>query len=312
LELRLLRYFLAVAESGTLTAASEQLGLAQPAVSQAIAKLEAEVGTRLFQRTRRGAELTAAGVAFREEVLDGLGMLDAAVMRARERAMGKIGKLTLGVVSSALDVAVPTAIRLMRLHFPKVQPVLLEMKNDEQSEALRTSVIDLAIFHTPIALASWLNERVISQADLVVAVPESFPIPSNGRLPFESLCAQDFIVFREPRNSGLRVGLQAACRAAGFKMRIAHEVPTMMSALSLVACECGVAVVPRTTTVLARAGVRYVEIDGGAGLPRATLSVAWRPTSKETVPGQLVKLLAAELGAPAMIESRSLRPHELK
>lgn len=299
MEMRRIKHFLAVARHGTLTAAAAHLGVAQPAVSQSISRLEADVGARLFIRTRRGAELTAAGLAFREEVIDGVGMLENAVHRARERAKGTAGRLTVGTVTGALYMILPNAIAKMRQRFPRIEVVIREMGNQEQVEALRANNIDIGLLHPPFQSSSWLKERVLIEDRLVAAVPADFPMPDGRGVSFRSLCPYDLITFREDLLPGLRAALRAVYRREGFQLRIAQEVSHTMTALSCVSSGCGIAMLPRAVGAVHFRDVRYLEINDTDTLPRPVISAVWRATSRATTADHFVDLLPECLGGGA-------------
>jgi DNA-binding transcriptional LysR family regulator len=295
MELRQIRYFLAATEFGTLTAAAAHLGVAQPAVSQAIAKLEADIGVRLFVRTQRGAELTPAGIAFRDDVIDGMGMLEGAMERAKERASGRAGRITIGIVSSALYELIPMTMDIMRRQYPRIDVLLREMNNADQLDALRSNAIDIGMVHPPVATSAWIKEKIVSEVDHVAAVPRNFPVPPDRKVAFRSLCMHKVITFHEERVPALRAGLRAAYRQAGQSMKIGQEVASMFTALSCVAAGCGVAIVPRPVTAISFPGVQFLDIREEGILPRSSLSLIWRVTSKGTPSEILVQRLIENL-----------------
>lgn len=292
MEMRRIRHFLAVAEHGTLTAAAAYLGIAQPAVSQSITKLETEVGARLFRRTRKGAELTSAGVAFREDILDGFGLIQSAMERARERAKGKAGRLTVGAVTGALYIQLPQAMALMRQHFPRIELVIKEMGNLEQAEALRANTIDVGFMHPPFPSSSWLREKVLQEDRLIAAVPRDFPAPHNGEVSFRTLCPYNLITIHEELMPSLRADLQTAYKREGYPLRIGQEVSHTMTVLSCVSSGTGIALLPSQVRNIAFRDVRYLEIKDGELLPRSITSVVWRAGGKTTIADQFVQLLS--------------------
>jgi DNA-binding transcriptional LysR family regulator len=291
MEMRRLRHFLAVVEHGTLTAAAAHLGVAQPAVSQSISRLEAEIGSRLFLRTRRGAELTPAGVAFREDVIDGFGLLESAIERARERAKGKAGRLTVGTVTGGLYELLPSAMALMRQRYPRVQIVIREIGNLEQAEALRSNTIDVGFMHPPFPSSPWIKEKVLREDKLMAVVPRDFPTPRDGKVSFRSLCAYDLITIREDLMPSLRADLRAIYRREGFPLRIGQEVSHTMTVLSCVSAGSGIALMPEQARNISFRDVRYLDIRDSDSLPRSVTSVVWRASGKRTLADQFVELL---------------------
>jgi DNA-binding transcriptional LysR family regulator len=133
---RNLKYFLAVADAGSVTGAAQALGIAQPALSQAITRIERELGVKLFERTRRGAALTTAGAAIVDDIRLGVSRIDAAEKRARDIGAKLGGRLTVGFASTALFDVLPRSIAELRAQVPGVELVLKEMSNAEQAAAL--------------------------------------------------------------------------------------------------------------------------------------------------------------------------------
>lgn len=145
MELRHLRYFLAVAEEGNFRRAAERVGIAQPPLSSQIKDLEEELGVRLFHRLPRGAELTEAGEAFLTEVQVIVGHLDYAKKMALRGAAGEFGWLRIGFTgSAAFNEAVPKTIRAFRREYPKVELLLAELNTVQLIEKLRNRSIDAA------------------------------------------------------------------------------------------------------------------------------------------------------------------------
>ena len=136
MDTRQMRCVIAIAEAGSLTKAAERLGLAQPALTQTLNRLEKELGTALFTRTRRGAALTDAGQAVIDDLRASLAYGDAATERARAMGAGRAGRLTIGFVTHAVYEVLPNALRRLRAEHPQLDVVLREMSNAEQVAAL--------------------------------------------------------------------------------------------------------------------------------------------------------------------------------
>src|SRR5580698_771110 len=153
METRNLKYFLAIADAGSVTRAADTLGVAQPALSQALTRMERDLGVKLFTRTRRGAALTPAGLAIVDDVRLSVARIDAASHRAREIGAQRGGRLTVGFASAALFDVLPRALAALRAAVPDVALALREMSNAEQVSALERGEIDIGLLHTPVAVA---------------------------------------------------------------------------------------------------------------------------------------------------------------
>lgn len=297
MDIRLIRHFIAIAESGTLTAAARRLDLAQSAVSQSLARLEAELGVRLFSRSRRGAELTPAGRVFLEDAMEGVRLIDAATARAIQGARGLAGKITIGFSTAATYGALPEVLRLLRTELPEVEVALREMKSIEQADALRNNEIDLGFNLFPIADSRRINQYVVSECELIAAVPPHFSVTADARVSISELAQMDLITFRSDEMPDLRNWVSQAYQRAGCEMRVAMETGRVMTALSCVAAGYGVTMAPSFILGVPFPGVRYLRISEADAPPRVTMRILWRAGSRPEPTDQVVALLRARRGA---------------
>ncbi len=277
MELRHLRYFVAVAEEGHVTRAAERLGIQQPPLSQQIQALERELETQLFRRKPRGVELTAAGLALLDEARAILARVDEAVAAVKRTARGEAGRIGIGFTSSAsFHPFVPRAIRAFRQAHPLVALALEESGTTELVAALRAQAIDAAFVRSPVGESADLFVRPLLEETMVAALPSGHAL-SAGRdpLPLAALAGEIFILYRRPVGPGLHDAIIAACDRAGFSPTIGQEAPRMLSTLSLVAAGLGVTVVPASMSRLEAEGVAYRPLDPSAQLT-APLNLAYR------------------------------------
>ncbi|SPU97332.1 LysR family transcriptional regulator [Burkholderia cenocepacia] len=179
MEIRHVRYFLAIADSGSFTRAASELGIAQPALSQALNRMEKELGVRLFDRSRRGATLTPAGLAMVDDLRLSVARLDAAAHRAGEIGAQRAGRLTIGFVSAALFDTLPRAIRALRESAPDVELVMREMSNAEQAIALERGEIDIGLLHTPVAVNGRMPRATDPARSTRRGAAEGVPAPAR-------------------------------------------------------------------------------------------------------------------------------------
>ncbi|HML11016.1 MAG TPA: LysR family transcriptional regulator [Stellaceae bacterium] len=269
MELRHLRYFVAVAEEGHVTRAAARLGIQQPPLSQQIRALERELDAPLFRRKPRGVELTPAGRAFYDEARAILARADEAVAATRRAAKGEAGRIGIGFTSSAsFHPFVPRAIRAFREAHPLVALALEESGTTELVAALRAQAIDAAFVRSPVGESDDLFIRPLLEEAMVAALPSGHALSRAGdTLPLAALAGETFILYRRPVGPGLHDAIIAACDRAGFSPTIGQEAPRMLSTLSLVAAGLGVTVVPASMSRLEAEGVVYRPID-----PRAELT----------------------------------------
>ena len=284
IELRHLRYFIAVAEEGHLTRAAERLGIQQPPLSQQIKAMEQELGVTLFRRLPRGMQPTEAGLALLAEARAILAHLDRALETARRVALGQEGRIAIGFTSSAaFHPFVSAAIRGFREAAPQVALALEESSTGELVEALRAERLDAAFIRSPVGEAADLVVEPLLDEEMQVAVPVGHPLASGpGVIPLSALAEIPFVLYRRPSGPGLYDSIIAACRAAGFSPRIAQEAPRMVSTLSLVEAGLGVSIVPASMCRLDTGGI-------------ATLRLADRPAL--TAPLHLARRGVEPLGA---------------
>ncbi len=280
MELRHLRYFIAVAEEGHITRAAERLGMQQPPLSQQIRQLERELDVQLFRRKPRGVELTDAGTAFLERARAILDEVDRAFSTARRTARGEQGRVVVGFTGSApFHPFVPRVIRAFREMYPLVSLVLEESGSSELVQGLHNDNIDAAFIRSPVADVVGLVVRPLLEEDMLVALPAGHALAQNAddeALPLSALANEIFILYKRPGGPGLYDTIITACRGAGFSPRVGQEAPRIISTLNLVAAGLGVSVVPESLRRLQMDGVVYRRLSGSAAL-KAPLILACRP-----------------------------------
>ncbi|MEG4494017.1 LysR family transcriptional regulator [Microcoleus sp. D3_18_C4] len=273
MELRHLRYFIAVAEELNFTRAAEKLHIAQPPLSQQIQHLEAELGFQLFRRTKRTVHLTAAGQVFFEEAGKILQQVDRAIQLGRQTSRGELGQLTIGFVSSAAHNVVPAILQAFRTRCPAVKLELHELTTNEQLQRLRFGQIDIGFVRPPVE-EDGINSEIVFREPLIVALPETHPAADRTNVELRELSTEQFILFPRSQAPGLYDAIVSLCQQAGFSPIAAQEAIQMQTIVSLVAAEMGVAIVPASMQNFQRSGVVY------KSLPESTCIVAialiWR------------------------------------
>ena len=275
MELRHIRYFLAVAEERHFTRAAAKLGIGQPPLSQQIKDLEAEIGTQLFHRLAHGAELTAAGEAFLEGVKEMPALAQQATKAAQRAARGETGSLRVGfTASSAFNTVVPSAIRAFRRAYAGVELTLEEANTTRLVAGLQDGSFDVAFLRPGGAESEAFQVRLLSEEPMMVALPARHPAAAQQEVELAILKDDPFLLF--PRSIGptLYDGIMGACREAGFEPKIGQLAPQIASIINFVAAELGVSIVPASMSQLQVSGVTYRPIAGQA--PTARLALAYR------------------------------------
>ncbi|GGI53296.1 LysR family transcriptional regulator [Oxalicibacterium solurbis] len=281
IDLRLLRYFVAVAEEGHLTKAAQRLGIQQPPLSQQIRALEKELGVALFRRLPRGMELTESGHALLADAHLILEQVGTTIDSVRRIARGERGRIAIGFTETAsLNPLIPAVIRAFRQSSPDVALAIEESNTAELVEALLRNRLDVAFIRSPVGNAAGLKMETMLVEEMIAALPATHPLlRGQGRrrksLPLTALAKEDFILNRRPSGPGLYDTVIAACRAAGFSPRVVQEARKYLSTLSQVAAGLGVTIVPASMRHVQLEGVVYLQLEQAPGL-RAPLHLAYR------------------------------------
>lgn len=256
MELRHLRYFVAVADEQNFTRAAERLNISQPPLSRQIQQIEDELGTPLFERGARPLRLTEAGRFFythASRLLEQAGEL--ATMTRRVAQIER--RLVIGFVPSTLYGPLPRVIRRFRDAYPATELTLLEMYTLEQLEALTSGRIDVGFGRVRFDDAN-VRREVLSDEPLVAALPADHPFAAKASpVSLHEIASQTLIAYpRTPRPSYADQVL-SALRDHGLEPRAIHEVQELQTALGLVAAGIGVSIVPASVQRLRRDDVVY-------------------------------------------------------
>jgi len=275
MELRHLRYFVAVAEELSFTRAAERLGISQPPLSAQIRQLEEELGSQLLYRRSRGVELTSAGKLLFEEARLILKQVETTKTSVRRRARAETGRLLLGAAGGTyFHPLIPEIIREYGKRFPDIVLTPQASSTSLLIARLRTGNIDIAFLRPPIADTTDLVLEPLVSEDSVVVLPKSHKLAGMESLPLAALSKDIFLMYPRTLNPDNYDAVIAACQSAGFNPALGQEAPQIISVIPLVAAGLGVSIVPRSTTRLLSAEVRYISIEGEA--PRAEICLARR------------------------------------
>jgi DNA-binding transcriptional LysR family regulator len=275
MELRHLRYFVAVAEELNFSRAAGRLYVAQPAISRQIADLEAEVGTPLLQRNTRRVLLTAAGHAFLADARHLLADADAATERARRVARGEAGELAVAFLGAPTMRFFPTLVKEYRDRFPAVTLRMQEMTPERQLEAFAAGRLNLG-FTRPLPGDGFggLKEETVLEENLRAVVPVRHPLAPRESVALGELAHHPWVLLARGEAVGLHDHILAACRGAGFSPKVVNSPNLMATVLTLVAAEQGVSVVPESVRNLRTADVRFLPLPPAPG--PVPLVMAWR------------------------------------
>ena len=276
MELRHLRYFVAVAHEGHVTRAAEKLHIQQPPLSQQIRALEREIDAVLFVRHPRGVSLTDAGRSFLADAEAILAQAEHAKIRARRTARGEVGRIAVGFTTSApFHPLVALAIREFRTTRPDVSFVLEESSSGDMVSGLRDERLDVAFIRSGLVDPAGVTVHPLLQEDMVAAFPGRHPLIRKPRLTLKDLAEETFILYRRPDGRGLYDVIIAACAEAGFSPHVGQEAPRIVSTLNLVAAGLGITIVPASLSRLPLEGVTYRPLTGRPAI-KVPLNLACR------------------------------------
>ena len=274
MELRHLRYFVAVAAELHFGRAAQKLHISQPPLSMQIRALETELGVKLLNRTRRQVSLTLAGSAFLQDARQIIERSEQAVLSARRAERGEIGELAVGFISVADYNLLPLILREFRRQYPQVALSLKELTTDAQIDDLINSRIDVGFLLPPVMEPAIESVPVLHEP-LIVALPEGHRLARRrGAIPLPALADAPFIITPRHMAPGLYDDIVSFCRASGFSPKIVQEAIQMQTVISLVSAEMGVALIPRSLQHLRRTGVVYKPLKERS--PMSEIRLAWR------------------------------------
>ena len=290
MELRHLRYFVAVADELNFSRAAERLQIAQPPLSQQIRDLEKELGVELFNRDKRPIQLTVAGQAFLEEARSTLANLKQAIRKTQRIHQGELDHLTIGFTSSMANGVLPNILRTFRQHYPEANLILREASSGSQIQGLRDHQTDIIFaYRTPALIeANDLEVTLLSEETLVVVLPKHHPLTIQSTISLTDLAEEEFIMPLRPVVFGLSEQIYALCAQAGFVPKMAQEAIFMVTILGLVAGEMGISILPSSVQNLRREGVTYRPIREKA--IANPLAIAWRQENSSLILQQFIDI----------------------
>ena len=261
MDLRVMRYFVAVAHEKNFTRAAEKLNMAQPPLSRQIQQLEEDLGVSLLDREARPLKLTAAGRIFLEQATQILGKVDCLEELVKGSRHQQRPRFVIGFVASTIYASLPELIRRFRAAAPAVDLSLVEVVSAKQAEALRGGQIDVGFGRLRFE-DSEIRRDVLRKEKLVVAVPLRHPLATHERpLRLASLCSEPLIIYpRHPRPSYAEQVL-SLFSDRGLKPNVAHHARELQTAIGLVAAEIGIAIVPISVKRLGRDDVVYRDLE---------------------------------------------------
>lgn len=296
MELRHLRYFVAVAEELSFTRAAERLHIGQPPLSQQVQALEEEIGAILFDRTRRTIRLTEAGRVFLEDAQRVLALAANAAATARRVELGEIGQLKIGFTkSTAFTPLFPKIINTYRTRFPNVKLILQEMSTMRQVSAFADYSLDIGFIRPPETDSPLpLSLTTLQTHRLSVLLPEGHVLEKRPSISVHDLKDEEFIMFPRDEGTTLNPQIYGLCAKAGFTPKVAMEAREAVTIIGLVAAGCGITILPDLFNTAGIKGVRFRLLETPTAVQK--LSLASRLEESGAIPlafAEVAKELAA-------------------
>lgn len=308
MELRHLRYFLALTEELHFGRAAARMHITQPPLSQQIQRLERELGVQLFDRDRRHVRLTTAGELLKIEAQRTVAQADRLLSVAEDVRTGGYGRLRIGFVGSALYGQLPSLLRAVRQQAPQVTISAVELETGPQLVALAGDSLDIGVVRPPTVLPS-LNVQVIAQEQLVVALPQDHRLPAGQPVALPDLAGEPFVLFSPQHGSGFWEVIAKACGSAGFAPRVIYEAEHVHTMVGLVASGMGLSLVPEAVRRLLLEGVRYERL--ADPVPTLPLALAWDPARSFPALERVLEIMLRQArlnGQPASLHGEPRQP----
>lgn len=281
MDLKALRYFVALAEERHFGRAADRLGIAQPSLTQQMQRLESELGVPLLDRSQRRVQLTAAGAVLLDEGRRVLRQAERAVALTERAGRGEVGRLVLGVAESASYAILPELLRAYRRDYPDVDLAVRMMNTAAQVAAVRSGEIDAGLARMPVDTEG-LAARTIRVDPVAVLLPEGHRLAGSAAVALRELAGEPLVIYpAAPRTSWVDFML-SVFREAGVEPGPVEEASDTFTAMALVAAGLGITLVPGTAGLFARPGV------------------VWRPLAEPAPRTRLVVLHSRERPTPTV------------
>jgi len=258
LELRHLRYFVAVAEEEHMTRAAQRLNIQQPPLSKQIQQLEEEIGVPLFTRSPRKIALNAAGKLFLSDARRVLAMANEAVARVRQFNLGEEGSLRIGFTSSSSMHPLTLAIiEAFRTAYPLVSLKIEEGANHDLLYLVEQERLDIAFVRSSVERYPTLESRTLTEEEMIVALPTQHTLAAQRGVDLAEVAGESLVFYRQVNGSGIGDMLLDAFAARGLTPKIVDETQRIMAAINMVAAGFGIAIVPAALLALRLPAVVY-------------------------------------------------------
>lgn len=288
LELRHLKYFLAVAEELHFRKAAERLFISQPGLSRQIRQLEEILQTPLFHRDKRKVHLTRAGEYLKGEIEFILNHLEVSRRQLKLIGEGQQGEVRMGFLGSAMQSVIPGLLVQLKEQYPDIKTSLEELSNNAQISALIKDKLDIG-FVRLARVPEGLNLQPVYEDTFSLVLPESHPMEPDSFAGLQSLQEENFILFAQDYSPLYFDTVMSICEDAGFTPQVSHKSVHAQTIFRLVENNLGIAIVPSSLQRGFKLQVKFIELQH---IPqRAVLSVVWKKDHRNKALGHCIELL---------------------
>jgi DNA-binding transcriptional LysR family regulator len=304
--IRQLWMFLAVAEEQHFGRAAKRLGISQPPLSEQIKVLEHSLKLKLFERSRRGTQLSPAGAAILPAVRQFASQVETLERIVREVAAGQSAVLQIGAITSAMLDTVPPLLNHLRQLYPHLTVLVVEIDSVEALPRLEAGELDLAFVRLEGEVSKGIGTLPLTEDRLAVALPIAHPLASQSCVKLRSLDGEQLVMSSRQVSPVYFDRLTAVCHSHGFAPRILHEVRSVTSQVAYVSCGQGVALVPSSMRKLVPENVVIRPLEERVMV--VTAAVAWKLNRHHPMVDVAVSLLKSQVqdAIPVSTDSNSI------
>ncbi|MCZ2256930.1 LysR family transcriptional regulator [Sporosarcina sp. G11-34] len=276
MELRHLRYFIAVAEELHFGRAAERLQISQPPLSLQIKQLETNLGVSLFSRTRQRVELTSAGESFLKNSYKIIRFIEKACEESKSVGRGESGQLILAFTGAIGFELLPTILRAYHDKYPDVNIILKQMTTSDQIVSFRNNEIDVGLIVLPV-LSESLNIELLHEEPYIVALPREHHLAQDREtINIASLVNEEFIMTSRDSGQGYYDSIISLCNSAGFSPTKTQEADELHNVVSFVASGMGIAILPSSIQFFKNDDIVYLPLENNTSSYRT--GIAWNKT----------------------------------
>ena len=283
MKLEQIRQFVALAETLNFHRAAERLNMTQPPLSNSLARLEAELGVRLFDRTQRRVEITEAGIAALVDARRVLFHAEQMRRSIQDSVAGVSGAIRLGFVGTATYSLLPRLLKEFRALYPKVELILEESWTTDLLDKIDRRELDFALVRVPVLAPTRVRLELVERDRFVVAVPAAGPLGERTTIDIRELKDQPLISYSRSHVPNLSALVTLMCQEAGFQPNVVQEAVQAQTILSLVESGIGIAVVALTVSRHSMDNIRFLTLTGSPHPEHLGLALALPPEQITTV-----------------------------